>query len=41
MEEARELLYEMLENGAPEEKVVEQSQELDRYIVEYYKKGGE
>lgn len=41
MEEARQELYKLLESGAPEEKVVEQSQKLDVYIVEYYKGGGE
>lgn len=38
MEEARQELYKLLGSGAPEEKVVEQSQKLDRYIVEYHKR---
>lgn len=39
VEEARQELYKLLGSGAPEEKVVEQSQKLDQLIVDYYKEG--
>lgn len=39
MKEARQELYKLLESGAPEGKVVEQSQKLDQLIVDYYKRG--
>lgn len=38
MEEQRKILYQLMEDQASESEIVEQSQKLDLYIVDYYRK---